>query len=103
METVVPLGGTAVDGIRQECSDSEVSDDGSSPGGGVGLRPLRLRPLYVVRGWMTLIVLYLVVFQTSWSPGMPRRSICLVLDKFRSVSGRICRGGCCADVLAHSY
>ena len=48
METVVPLGGAAVDDIRQLCSDSEVSDDGSSSGGG-GLRPLRTGPLCVVR------------------------------------------------------
>ena len=50
-----------MDDIRQVCSDSGVSDDGSSSGGGGGrggrgggLRPLRSRPLYVVRGWMTL-------------------------------------------------
>ena len=69
METVVPLGGTAVDDIRQVCSDSEMSDDGSSSGGGGGLRPLRSSPLCVVHGWMTLIVLYLVVFRTSWRRG----------------------------------
>ena len=36
METVVPLGGTAVKNIRQACSDSEVSEDGLSSGGGGG-------------------------------------------------------------------
>ena len=54
METVVPLGGAAVDDIRQPCSDAEVSDDGSSEGGG-GLGPLRTGPLCVVRGRMTSI------------------------------------------------
>ena len=36
METIVPLGGAAVNDIRQPCSDSEISDDGSSSGGGGG-------------------------------------------------------------------
>ena len=34
MVTVVQLGGAAMNDIRQLCSDSEVSDDGSSSGGG---------------------------------------------------------------------
>ena len=38
METIVPLGGAARNGIRLLCSDSEVSDDDSSSGGGGGAR-----------------------------------------------------------------
>ena len=104
-ETIVPLGGAAVNDIRQLMFwfRSIWRWIVVAGGGGVGFGPCG-RDRCVVRGWMTLIGLYLIVFRTFWSPGVPRRSICLIWDmlmRFCQMCYRSCLQVWCAGVLAH--